>query len=91
MIDSPRHVDVLTTWTEPADLATRWPPFSARELARLCFLVYRRQTGRIRPPAPVRAEVDAFCASLLATSGPLDPKPPKRPIPGGGVLSGGRL
>jgi hypothetical protein len=91
MIDSPRHNDVLTTWTEPADLATCWPQVSARELARLRFLVYRRQTGRIRPPAPVRAEVDALCASLLATSGPLDPKPPTRPIPGGGVLSGGRL
>jgi hypothetical protein len=91
MIDSPRHDDVLTRRMEPADLATRWPPFSARELARLRFLVYRRQTGRIRPPAPVRAGVDALCASLLATSGPPDPQPPKRPISEGGVLSGGRF
>ena len=86
MIDSPRHDDVLTTRTEPADLATRWPQFSERERARLRFLVYRRQTGRIRPPVPVRAEVDALCAALLATSGPPDPQPPQRPIPGGGVL-----
>src|SRR5438874_4750091 len=89
MIDSSRHDDVLTTWTEPADLATRWSPFSARELARLRFLVYRRRTGRIRPPVPVRAEVNALCAALLATSGPPDPQPPQRPIPGGGVLSRG--
>ena len=91
MINSPRRDNVLTTRTEPADLAPRWPPFSARELARLRFLVYRRQTGRIRPPAPVRAEGDALCAALLATSGPPDPQPPKCPIPGGGVLSGGRF
>jgi hypothetical protein len=91
MIDSPRHNDVLTTRTEPAGLAARWPPFSARVLARLRFLVYRRQTGRIRPPVPVRAEVDALCAALFAASGPPDLQPPKRPIPGGGVLSGGRL
>ena len=86
MIDSPRHNDILTTRTEPADLATRWPQVSERERARLRFLVYRRQTGRIRPPAPVRAEVDALCAALLATSGPPDPQPPKRPIPGHGGL-----
>jgi hypothetical protein len=86
MIDSPRHDDVLTTRTEPADLATRWPQFSERERARLRFLVYRRQTGRIRPPVPVPAEVDAVCAALLAPSGPPDPQPPKRPIPGGAVL-----
>jgi len=86
MSDSPRHDDVLTTRTEPADLATRWPQFSERERARLRFLVYRRQTGRIRPPVPVRAEVDALCAALLATSGPPDPQPPQRPIPGGCVL-----
>jgi hypothetical protein len=91
MIDPPRHNDVLTTRTEPADLAMRWPHFSARELARLRFLVYRRQTGRMRPPVPVRAEVDTLCAALLATSGPPDPKPPKRPIPEGGVLSGGHF
>ena len=91
MIDSPRHGDVLTTRTEPADLAPRWPPFSERERARLRFLVYRRQTGRIRPAAPVRADVDALCASLLATSGPPDPKPSKHPIPGGGVLARGRF
>jgi hypothetical protein len=91
MIDSPRHNDVRTRRTEPADLAPRWPQFSERELARLRFLVYRRQTGRIRPPAPVCAEVDALCAALLTTAGPPDPKPPKRPIPGGGVLSGGRF
>jgi hypothetical protein len=81
MIDSPGHDDVLNTRTEPVDLATRWPEFSERERARLRFLVYRRQTGRIRPPAPVRAKVDALCTSLLATSGPPDPQPPKRPIP----------
>ena len=81
MIDPPRHNDMLTTRTEPVDLATRWPQVSARELARLRFLVYRRQTGRIRPLVPVRAEVDALCAALLATSGPPDPQPPKRPIP----------
>jgi hypothetical protein len=86
MIDSPRHDDMLTTRTELADLATRWPQFSERERARLRFLVYRRQMGRIRPPAPVRAEVDALCAALLATSDPPDPQPPKRPISGGGVL-----
>ena len=86
MIDPPRHDDMLTTRTEPADRATRWPQFSARELARLRFLLYRRQTGRIRPPVPVRAEVDALCAALLATSDPPDPQPPKRPFPRGGVL-----
>ena len=86
MIDSSRHDDVLTMRTESVDLATRWPQLSERELARLCFLLYRRQTGRIRPPAPVRTEVDALCAALLATSGPPDPQPPKRPIPGGAVL-----
>jgi hypothetical protein len=90
MIDSPRHDDQLTTRAAFADLAPRWPQFSERELARRRFLVYRRQTGRIRPPAPVRAEVDALCAALLATSGSPDPQPPKRPVPGGGVLSGGR-
>ena len=86
MIDSPGHDGVLTTRTEPVDLATRWPQFSERERARLRFLVYRRQTGRIRPPVPVRAEADALCAALLATSGPPDPHAPKRPIPGEGVL-----
>ena len=86
MIDSPQHDDVLTTRMEPADLAPCWPQFSERERARLRFLVYRRQTGRICPAAPVRAEVDALCAALLATSGPPDPQPPKRPIPGEGVL-----
>ena len=86
MINSPRRDNVLTTRTEPADLAPRWPPFSERERARLRFLVYRRQMGRIHPPVPVRAEVDALCAALLATSGPPDPQPPQRPIPGGCVL-----
>jgi hypothetical protein len=49
MIDSPRHDAVLTTRTEPATLATRWPQFSARELARLRFLVYRRQKSHGGP------------------------------------------
>ena len=31
------------------------------------------------------------CAALLAPSGPLAPQPPKRPISGGGVLSGRRV
>jgi hypothetical protein len=31
------------------------------------------------------------CAALLATSGAPAPQLPKRPIPGGGVLSGRRL
>jgi hypothetical protein len=32
-----------------------------------------------------------WCAARLATSGPPDPQRPKRSIPGGGVLSGGRF
>jgi hypothetical protein len=81
----------LSAVARALDLAMRWPQFSERELARLRFLLYRRQMRRIRPPAPVRVEVDTLCASLLATSVLPDPKPPKRPIPGGGVLAGGRF
>jgi len=67
-------------------LATRWPQFSARELDRLRFLVYLRQTGRIHRPAPVRAEVDALCAALLTYPAPPDPAPPRRST-GGAVPS----
>lgn len=63
-------------------LATRWPQFSARELDRLRFLVYLRQTGRIHRPAPVRAEVDALCTALLTDPGRPDPGPPRRPTGG---------
>jgi hypothetical protein len=51
-------------------LAAQWPQFSAQELRRLRFHVYRRHTGRIQPAEPVRAEVDALCAALLARSSP---------------------
>jgi hypothetical protein len=39
----------------PAALAACWPQFSAAELRRLRFLAYRRATGRLRPPGPLRA------------------------------------
>ena len=42
-----------------------WPLLSAAELGRLRFLAYLRQTGRLRPPAPAGAEVEALCAALL--------------------------
>jgi hypothetical protein len=43
-----------------------WPLLSAVELRRLRFLAYCRATGRIRPAASVRAEVEILCASLLS-------------------------
>jgi hypothetical protein len=45
------------------ELAAHWPQFSIEELCRLRFHVYRRDTGRIRPAALVRAGVDALCAA----------------------------
>jgi hypothetical protein len=45
--------------------ARRWPQFSRQEVRRLEFLVYRRQTGRLHPAAPVHGEVDTLCATLL--------------------------
>jgi hypothetical protein len=51
-------------------LEARWPQFSVRELYRLRFLLYRRRTGRIRPPAPVRADTEVLCAALLGGTSP---------------------
>jgi hypothetical protein len=42
-----------------------WPTLSADDLRRLHFFAYLRRTGRIRPPAPFRAEIDALCTTLL--------------------------
>lgn len=51
-------------------LAAYWPQFSAQELCRLHFLVYRRRAGRLRVPTPVSAEVETLCAALLRQTGP---------------------
>lgn len=42
-----------------------WPALSADDLRRLRFLVYLHKTGHIRPPAPIRPEVDALCTALF--------------------------
>lgn len=45
-----------------------WPALSADDLRRLRFLVYLHKTGRIRPPAPIRSEVDTLCMALFRES-----------------------
>ena len=45
--------------------APAWPSLSTDDLRRLRFLAYRHMTGRIRPPAPIRPEVDALCTALF--------------------------
>lgn len=55
--------------------ATAWPSFSIRELNRLRFLAFCRQTGRIRPAPTVRPEMEELCASLLADLRPSDGEP----------------
>jgi hypothetical protein len=62
-----------------ATLAACWPEFSAAELRRLHFLAYRRVTGRLRPPRPLRAagvRLAAEIAAYLRT-----PVPPPVPVP----------
>jgi hypothetical protein len=59
-----------------AALAARWPEFSAAEVCRLRFLAYRRATGRLRPPKPLRAagaRLAAEVAAYLRTPAPLPP------------------
>jgi hypothetical protein len=58
-------------------LAARWPQFSVRELSRLRFQLHRRRTGRIRPPAAVRADTEALCAALLGGTSPPAPAAPQ--------------
>lgn len=53
-----------------ADRAAHWPQFNVRELDRRHFLLYRRRTGRVRPPAPVRAETEALCMALPGRTRP---------------------
>lgn len=48
------------------DAASSWPLLSERELNRLRFLAYCRADGRIRPPAPVQANVDTLCDEIIA-------------------------
>ncbi|MGZ3681204.1 MAG: hypothetical protein ACXWQR_22500, partial [Ktedonobacterales bacterium] len=48
------------------DAESTWPLLSEREMNRLRFLAYCRADGRIRSPAPVRAEVDALCDEIIA-------------------------
>lgn len=54
-----------------------WPLLSTAELRRLRFLAYLRRTGRIRPPAPVSAETNALCASLLSDAPALPSAAPR--------------
>ncbi len=42
-----------------------WPSLSADDLHRLRFFAYLHRRGRLRPPAPIGAEVDALCTALL--------------------------
>jgi hypothetical protein len=58
-----------------SDGARRWPQFSRQEVRRLEFLAYRRQTGRLHPALPIRADVDALCATLLTCAA----RPASRP------------
>ena len=50
----------------PAALTACWPAFSAPELSRLRFLAYRRATGRLRPPGPLRAAGARLAAEIAA-------------------------
>jgi hypothetical protein len=59
---------------DPAALAACWPEFSAAELRRLRFLAYRRATGRLRPPAPLRATGVHLAEEIAAYL--RDPPPP---------------
>lgn len=61
-----RHAALPTANDPEQDAATRWPLFSEQEWNRLRFLAYRRETGRIRPPAPMSTEIDDLCVVLLA-------------------------
>jgi hypothetical protein len=47
-------------------LAACWPEFSAAEVRRLTFLAYRRATGRLHPPAPLRAAGTHLAAEIAA-------------------------
>jgi hypothetical protein len=67
-----------------AVLAACWPEFSAAEVRRLIFQVYRRTTGYIHPPAPLGAAGTHLAdeiASYLRT-------PPPAPQPGYAVAVG---
>jgi len=57
--------------------AQAWPSLSADDLSRLRFLAYLHRTGRIRPPAPIRPEVDALCTALFC-----EPSAPRSAIGG---------
>jgi hypothetical protein len=59
-------------------LAACWPEFSVAEVRRLTFLVYRRATGHIHSPTPLRAagtHLAAEIASYLRSPPPLAPPP----------------
>jgi hypothetical protein len=49
-----------------AVLAACWPEFSATEVRRLTFQVYRRTTGHIHPPAPLGAAGTPLAAEIAA-------------------------
>ena len=57
--------------------APAWPSLSADDLRRLRFLAYLHRMGRIRPPAPIRPEVDALCTALFR-----EPSAPRAAIGG---------
>jgi hypothetical protein len=61
-----------------AVLAACWPEFSAAEVRRLTFQVYRRTTGRLHPPAPLGAagtHLAAEIAAYLRRPAPPAPQP----------------
>ena len=68
------HASVL------AVLAACWPEFSAAEVRRLSFLAYRRSTGRLQPPAPLRpvgTQLAEEIAAYLRTPPPPAPQLPR--------------
>jgi hypothetical protein len=76
-LDTLGNTAAITKIDQRHDAAMHWPQFSERELGRLRFLAHRCQMGGLRRPAPVRAEVEALCTSLLANLEQPDPEPPR--------------
>jgi hypothetical protein len=68
-----------------AVLAACWPEFSAAEVRRLTFQVYRRTAGRLHPPAPLGAAGTHLAAEVAAylRTPPLAPQPQR--ATGGGM------
>ena len=69
----------MTTTELDTTIAGVEATLSALEQAHTC------QVGALQKE--LAALIAQRCAAPLATSGPPDPQPAKRPIPGGGVLS----